>query len=503
MSNRTIERFAFGRMLISWLLVCAAAVLLGGCATRQQARVGDPPTLADQAADTPALLVTIEYPVAVDPSAYPAFRGIWKRSNMRTGHLLGTYRSRYAVEPAVDGMINEQLAKSAFHALTLYRRLTQLLPADRVSLQPREITVDDSGRLAYKRSGPQIPSALLVDFSVSTALYRAVEGRLWYPDTFGTQFGPRAVIFQGVGAGGVEERLLAGWGAPYQDAQGTASSPSYLDVLQWPEERSLVPGYSESASTRPAQKGRYFSFGFLAYSLAAEEAAAWAAAEGSGADPFRDPIDLFAYVVVDLLNEHPELVRQATLAYAEAYDPALAATLGHSGQVTAPHQAYDTFRKCAEVERKMLHAQDTEFAAALRDGEFGSSMRAMLAAELDFERRATALQNQYTAAALAGTVASVTSSVYVAEGLISPQQNLTIQMQLLRSSAERHEAQGDSLHDLASLFARQLSRTLAAQNEYTVAIAGADQKINAQTFADLRTKLQRVYALAAGPVAAQ
>lgn len=470
------------------------AVLFTACQTSQVANPGSPPVLSTTWESAPGVLVTIDFPATIDPAAYNAVRAKWKMHNMQTGHLIGTYQSKYPVEPAIDGVINEQLSKSAYYAALLYQRLCEILPADRVVLQPRVVTISDEGEVFYQPvPGGDMPSALYIDIFIHTVLYRAIEGRAWYPDTFGTDFHPVCAIFDEPAREGTYRRPLAATRAPGETPSGDVAPNTFTGEMNHKLPFEMEKGFTYKKLNRPYTGKGFFGFGWMGFTAQEEDVRQWIQSDRLSDFPHLDVFNLFSYVVVDALKVHPDLVTNATRDYLTIYDPQLASDFAADPMSVEKSKSYGIFRECAQVERTMLRELNQRFTEGLISGDFGTSMQDILSAELDFEKQMIRLRNQYTMMAFASAATSITSNVYTAQGKITPQQNLNVQMQLITNLSNQMTIQQDGLRQIAQLFDDQFNRATGAQREYVIRLAGSSERITAHDFATLREKARNVY----------
>lgn len=160
------------------LVVCSAAVILSGCfgtatlATRDLKynnavntvpdEYGVPAVAAQAVSVTYAPVVALRYVASVDPAHKQKIVEIYRQRNYQfpiTGHEDLYTNIRYSPSALPEG-----IAKTAFHVMGLYRTLRKSLPNARIVLSPAELTINKSGKVAYKQSFRPIPADILIDF---------------------------------------------------------------------------------------------------------------------------------------------------------------------------------------------------------------------------------------------------------------------------------------------------------------------------------------------------
>jgi hypothetical protein len=429
--------------------------LLGGCATAglDVSSLDKPTPLAPTARSAGHGLVQIRFPIITDDEDtfrawYRTFSG-WEGSE----------------EPFPANAHREAVAKTAYYALELYQRMIARLPEQGVLLQPVHVVQGSDG---FRFKSPMVlpPTVMVVDLV-------AYVGR--EPLNAGT-FGDRLSLSMRAATAPEASPTTSG------HLFGSANLKIYENV----------PG-NDGPRFKPGEMVRIAT---KSIDLPASEVEA-ADKPTTGAEngfPSRRVFDGIVSLSSDVLNslDHREALRPGRAAYAEYFDPDLAARIragSVDGADTAKAQLLEQFEK---VEREFLVAQQRSLVDTLYRGPFGNRMRDLRAAELKQQQSHRTRQAVMMATAILGGLATGISTMRTAG---TPQANLALQQQqqFLSSMASlSQEAKSATAAQLVA-FATGVSDLISEQTKSVVTAEGQRAEVTAKDLQGLREQLRAFY----------
>ncbi|MGK2926809.1 MAG: hypothetical protein ACSLE2_14430 [Lysobacterales bacterium] len=414
------------------IVLCCCALLAAGCAGTAKGlkqsvyQPDDTLSLVETGRSDADAMVIIRYPAVIDADAQGAYYSTFSE------HAIGgAYKPGDGPRQESDRIALAIVAKSNYFAMSLFRELSERLPADSVLLSPHLVELDGEGNLVSRPllAAEQIPSVLMIDFSVYshpdsskmmgsppltfgdlvTPLITVHSGRWLRPSTHGLLLSTEPLL----GAAWAQAERQADRQLAARLAGGVAADDRPLDFVHFldrgpPDDRALPlksPDESRrevvAVETHPLEKIR----------MDGEQIAQLPV--NHAVDPFaEDFVKGAATRVVAALNgvDHDRatfLARQAALA---RFDPQL-------GEVFLSHSAAEDVRArlhmaeaLVAAERKFLAAQSASLYAGAYDGPYGDQMRQMLAGEywlLEDRRDLARKQNVGTALAILALAGAV------------------------------------------------------------------------------------------------
>ncbi|HET6565071.1 MAG TPA: hypothetical protein VFG52_06615, partial [Xanthomonadales bacterium] len=384
-------------------------------------------------AELPGALVVIRYPAVVLEEAEESYYRAYVDQSIG-GDVSITHQHRKDTRHLARSVI----AKSSYYAMSLYAELRELLPANKVLLSPHLIYRGESGASSRPLlASEEVPSALVIDFNIYTfpdasqlmdsppitlgdvvTPMFVIQGDSWVrPATFGMLLASEDMLQSSWELSTLQSRkqseaYLSGYSdqfnrpldfvwflearekppmnIPSKGAGG--QDPDVVAVVDYPLEKiqmdaALVAGLDDAGMTDP------FALSFV------RTAAQRVLAE------------------LKLLDLHRATFMSRYRAY-QRFDPELATAM----LARDDSEEYRARLKLAEAvidaELKFLTAQSERMHRGTYYGDFGKSLRSLIAAEygvLEKRRQLAKLQNLTTAL----TVVTMAGSIYATSGVAS------------------------------------------------------------------------------------
>jgi hypothetical protein len=358
------------RQKILLAIASALALASSGCAMIDEVtRPAMPNGLAPRAVAyknamtqyTGAPLVILSYPSALTPGANARVRRAY------IDNPIGSLPNLTLSER--PQAFDEALLKTNYHVHEFYRILSARLPPGSVVLQPAFLDIRGS-EASYMVPNEGIPAALRVDFMMYSHPRLYSNGRPWSPNSYARNLSPLMAIRISAGVASESRSDIAGMDdlPPMPAARGR--QPSIL--LQF---------LAVSKSGKSKQKSRdYKNIPVVEYHIPDDK---WLSFLDSGIDgvpPGHDLFSTYADIVVECLNtiETETAVDGEKAAYYSLYDANAASDSERSALL-------DQF---IDAERQFVHEQGMLYSDNLYRGDFGSSMRERILAEVDTDEKA-------------------------------------------------------------------------------------------------------------------
>jgi hypothetical protein len=431
-SSRLVRRMgAVGVLGMLCLLLNACAGTAKG--VRKSSMASGPVSQSVTLADLPGALVVIRYPAVVLEEAEESYYRAYVDQSIG-GEVSITHQHRKDTRHLARSVI----AKSSYYAMSLYAELRELLPANKVLLSPHLIYRGETGASSRPLlASEEVPSALVIDFNIYT-FPDASQLMDSPPITVGDVVTPMFVI-QGDSwlrpptlgmLLASEDMLQSSWrlSALQSRKQAEAYLAGYADNFNrpldfiWFLESRESPSLSiprKSASGNDPQLAAIVDYALEKIQM---DAALVADLDDSGLkDPFAESFVRTAAQRVLAELRQLDLQRATFMSRYRAYqrfDPELAIAM----LAQADSEEYRTRLRLAEAvidaELKFLTAQSERMYRGTYYGDFGKSIRSLIAAEfgvLEKRRQLAKLQNLTTAL----TVVTAAGSIYATSGLAS------------------------------------------------------------------------------------
>ena len=449
-------------------------------------------------------VVVVRYPSLVADDAMDAFH-----RQLMLAHADAEAPSK-KVAPHAPAMANEILTKTAYYVLELHQTLQRALPPRTVLLQPEQVVVDSTGKLALRPSIAPPPHAVVIDFWIDVASVRFIESRPWFNDTFGRELTARLTIHSADPTLPVSRRLLASTGAPTQAKDGSPgfTFANMLDGVEY-HYRPKASGFDgvPVIKRRPAAAGKYFAFTNRGYACEPEAVYLDAAGpDGTAASPFGAVWELYSNLLVDYLNtlDLASAARPTTSAYASTIDPALANEI-RGGRCGPGDGRYDLVASFAAAERDFVAAQDQAMYRAIYRGPFGDAVRQSRAAEQRVVDAQQASRDRRTQSALLAGLSSFAYSTSAANGAISSQQNALAQATVLGGAVAGGIREQRAVQAVFASMRNHFERIQDAATEVMIRTSKGERRIRASGLAELREQFRQVYAeeFSASPASAR
>jgi hypothetical protein len=424
-------------LLTLWIAGCAGTAKgvrkssMGSGLTSGQ--VSGQASSAAQLAELPGALVVIRYPAVVLEEAEESYYRAYVDQSIG-GEVSITHQHRKDTRHLARSVI----AKSSYYAMSLYAELRELLPANKVLLSPHLIYRGESGASSRPLlASEEVPSALLIDFNVYT-FPDASQLMDAPPITLGDVVTPMFVIHgdswlrpptYGMLLAS-EDMLQSSW--ELSTLQTQQQSDAYLSGYSDRFSRPLDFVWFLESRQKPPLSIPLKGAGGQDPELAAVvgyplekiqmDAALVAGLDDAGLeDPFAVSFVRTAarrvLAELDLLDLRRATFMSRYRAY-QRFDPELAMAM----LAREDSEEYRTRLKLAEAvidaELKFLTAQSERMYRGTYYGDFGKSLRSLIAAEfgvLEKRRQLAKLQNLTTAL----TVVTVAGAAYATSGVAS------------------------------------------------------------------------------------
>lgn len=420
-------------LLTLWLAACAGTAKGVRKSSMGSGQTSGQVPGAAQLAELPGALVVIRYPAVVLEEAEESYYRAYVDQSIG-GEVSITHQHRKDTRHLARSVI----AKSSYYAMSLYAELRELLPANKVLLSPHLIYRGESGASSRPLlASEEVPTALLIDFNVYTfpdasQLMDAppitlgdvvtpmfvIHGESWLrPPTYGMLLAS-------------EDMLQSSWELSTLQAQ--QQSAAYLSGYSDRFSRPLDFVWFLESRQKPALNLPLKGAGGQDPELAAVvdyplekiqmDAALVAGLDDAGLeDPFAVSFVRTAarrvLAELELLDLHRATFMSRYRAY-QRFDPELAMAM----LAREDSEEYRTRLKLAEAvidaELKFLTAQSERMYRGTYYGDFGKSLRSLIAAEfgvLEKRRQLAKLQNLTTAL----TVVTVAGAAYATSGVAS------------------------------------------------------------------------------------
>ena len=485
-------------------------------------------------AEAPAggVLAVIRYPAVVETSAKNAYYKAFENS------VIGGTSSRNGDATQRQSVADSVIVKSNYFALSLYKEMAARLPDHGVLLSPHAVKLDANGKLTSEpiTKAESLPSVVSVDFA--TYSFPDIEKMMSSePLTFGDLVTPLVTVRTDHRASAATQGVLFASAplAPYAAGTGQQKTKDAMDTMQRGQFDTNAPELDFisylSKDTRVNVPTKSLSSGqgrnsIVSYPVEKIKLDGVALSRLNTANDGRvDPLervfsDAMADQIVNIINnadvDRAVMVNKAA-AIAE-YDPSLAA-LTFVGSDKPDHNARLRYaERLLDAERKYLSVQSLRIFDGIHNGEMGSQMRDMIAAEykvLEERRRLAKKQNQATAFAILGAVAA--GAAIANGGGSSRCDNASTQSELndcLRRQ-QRTAIGNNALTNLAiqgaivaateavslnsrskgvgSNYLSSIVPALEQQTSVTVDLLDSSETITAIRYEDLKSKLQNLY----------
>jgi len=512
-----------GLLLLLGLLTCFA---LAGCAgtakgVRKSSMEAPPVTtdaglaanLAARFEHIPGALVVIRYPAVVMEEAEESYYRAYVDQSIG-GDVSITHQHRKDTRHLARSVI----AKSSYYAMSLYAELRDLLPANKVLLSPHLIYRGESGASSRPLlASEEVPSAIVIDFNIYT-FPDASQLMDSPPITVGDVVTPMFVIH------GDNWLRPATYGLLLASEDLLASSWKLSATQSAQQADSLLAGHSDRFS-RPLdfvyflesrdgpvpaipQKG---TGGNATDTIAVQnyplekirmDAALIAALDDSGVtDPFAVSfVHAAAQRVVAELHAM-DLGRGSFMARFRAYDrfdPELATAYLAKTEGEEFRSRLELAEAVIDAELKFLTAQSERMYRGTYFGDFGKSIRSLIAAEygvLEKRRQLARLQNLTTALTVvtmagagyaAGSVSSAASAIPWAGAAATLGFSSILALNNNREARMQSYAIGESF---MSQMAPDLQRYISVQSEVVL----SEKDIFARSYGEFESQVVTLY----------
>lgn len=511
--------------------LCVGAVLLtttiltAGCAStatgsKQSSMVG-----LSQAqplrADAPAggVLAVIRYPAVVETSAKDAYYKAFENS------AIGGPSSRNSDAAQRQSVADSVIVKSNYFALSLYKEMAARLPDHGVLLSPHTVKLDANGKLTSEpiTQAESLPSVVSVDFATYSFpdITKMMSDE---PLTFGDLVTPLVTVRTDHRAAAATQGVLFASAplVPYAAGTGKEKSKDAMNTMQRGQFDTTVPELdfisyitkdtklnvpTKSLNSRPGRNA-VVSYPVEKIKLDGVALSRLNTANDGSVDPLERVFsDAMADQIVNIINnadvDRAVMVNKAA-AIAE-YDPSLAA-LTFVGSDKPDHNARLRYaERLLDAERKYLSVQSLRIFDGVHNGEMGTQMRDMIAAEyvvLQERRKLARKQNQATAFAILGAVAATAAIASGSGGCSSfncsgTEVGNTVLTNLALQGAIFAATEAVSLNSrskaVGSNYLSSIVPALEQQTSVTVDLLDSSETITAIRYEDLKSKLQTLY----------
>jgi hypothetical protein len=423
---------------ICFMALISGVMLLSACAgtakgVRSTSIASSKASSAESLAELPGALVVIRYPAVVLEEAEESYYRAYVDQSIG-GKVSITHQHRKDTRHLARSVI----AKSSYFAMSLYAQLRDSLPANKVLLSPHLIYRGESGASSRPLlASEEVPGALIIDFNVYT-FPDASQLMDSPPITLGDVVTPLFVIhgdsWMRPATYGLllssEDLLNSSWELSMKQSslQAEAMLSGYsdrysrpLDFVYFLESREKPPiaipekkaggssPYTASVEKYPLEKIRM------------DEEQVAGLDDSGNTDPFAESFVRQAAQRVVSELQLLDLKRATFMARYRAYerfDPELA--IAYLARTQG--EEFDSRLKLAEAvidaELKFLTTQSERMYRGTYYGDFGKSIRSLIAAEygvLEKRRQLARLQNLTTAL----TVVTLAGTFYAASGITS------------------------------------------------------------------------------------
>lgn len=427
----TRRGWAIGALGMLCLLLNACAGTAKG--VRKSSMASGPVSQSVTLADLPGALVVIRYPAVVLEEAEESYYRAYVDQSIG-GEVSITHQHRKDTRHLARSVI----AKSSYYAMSLYAELRELLPANKVLLSPHLIYRGETGASSRPLlASEEVPSALVIDFNIYT-FPDASQLMDSPPITVGDVVTPMFVIQGDSWARpptlgmllASEDMLQSSWRLSALQAQKQAEAylAGYADRFNRPldfiwflesRDASSLSIPLKSAGGNDPQQAAVVNYALEKIQM---DSALVAGLDDSGLkDPFAESFVRTAAQRVLAELRLLDLQRATFMSRYRAYqrfDPELAIAM----LAQADSEEYRTRLRLAEAvidaELKFLTAQSERMYRGTYYGDFGKSIRSLIAAEfgvLEKRRQLAKLQNLTTAL----TVVTAAGAAYATSGLAS------------------------------------------------------------------------------------
>ncbi len=503
-------------LLILMLILSLGLSACAGTATgvRKSSLDSKPVTNTSALAELPGALVVIRYPAVVLEEAEESYYRAYVDQSIG-GDVSITHQLRKDTRHLARSVI----AKSSYYAMSLYAELRDLLPANKVLLSPHMIYRGESGASSRPLlASEEVPGAIVIDFNIYTfpdasqlmdsppitvgdvvTPMFVIHGDSWLrPPTYGMLLAS-------------EDLIGSSWGLSALQANNEAASllSGYadrfirpLDFVYFLESRAtpapLIPtkglGGNENALAAiekyPLEKIRM-------------DAGMIAGLDDSGlADPFA--VSFVRNAAQRIVTElHTLDLRRATFVARyrsyERFDPELATAFLAKAQGEEFQTRLQLAEAVIDAELKFLTAQSERMYRGTYYGDFGKSIRSLIAAEygvLEKRRQLARLQNLTTAltvVTLAGTgyaassfTAGVSSAIPWAGAAATLGFSSILALNNNREARIQSYAIGESF---MSQMAPDLQRYISVQSEVVL----SEKDIFARSYGEFESQVVTLY----------
>ncbi len=508
---------------LSALLVILISLGLSACAgtakgvRKSSMDTGQTAALAstvDAIADLPGALVVIRYPAVVLEEAEESYYRAYVDQSIG-GDVSITHQHRKDTRHLARSVI----AKSSYFAMTLYAELRDILPANKVLLSPHLIYRGESGASSRPLlASEEVPSAIVIDFNIYT-FPDASQLMDSPPITVGDVVTPMFVIqgdiwTQAPSFGlllASEDLLESSWALSVTQASHQANSllSGYSDGFNRPLD---FVHYLESRVNAPLAISQRGTAGGVQDVQAVDnyplekirmDAMLVAGLDDAGlSDPFAAAFARNAAQRVIAELQSLELNRATFMSRYRAYarfDPELATAFLAGADSEEFRYRLELAQAVIDAELKFLSAQSERMFRGTYYGEFGKSIRSLIAAEygvLEKRRELATLQNLTTAL----TVVTVAGAAYATSGVASGVSSAipwagaaaTLGFSSILALSNNREARMQSYaigESFMSQMAPDLQRYISVQSEVVL----SEKDIFARSYGEFESQIVTLY----------
>ena len=509
----------FLRALMMAMLVAWFAMAISGCAGTAKGKntsafstvkAGE---VSSQQSSEASALVTIRYPAMIHANAENLYVSSFAIKAIGGQVPYGVHGDRQTSRIA-----QSVIEKSSYYAMSLYQELKKSLPEHSILLSPHIVDWNKERGLFSRPilGAEQVPSVLTIDFSIYS--FPDINELMNSPPvTFGDLVTPLVVVKSNrwvqpsLGGLLVTSPPLASstWRQSLEETensfrlrlddspQQSETSLSFISFLRERDEASLaLPLKSNTDASQQIAAVEQYAL----EKIQMDGAVIAALSEDASIDPFVNAFVRGASNrVVEILNsiDHEKATFFARQAALERFDPELAKVFFVQSEDESVRARLQLAEALIGAEREFLAAQSDSIFDGTYNGNYGSKMRKIIAAEYNMleERRQLARKQNITTAvavvALAGSVygavastAASTAAVTAASGAALAGSGWALH-KTLETKTESKEVNRYFLARMAPAFDRQM----AVQMEWLE----SKEVITARGFAEFRNKTLSLY----------
>ena len=420
----------------------------------------EPVVVPQQLASESVPLVTLTYPETITPRAEAQLLETFKKLKWPAG--CGGFMTKCSDNAHY---LDQIIAKTTYFVPDVYAALTRELPANSVVIQPATLDLDGSGRFTYRLLNAELPSATTLDFIAFVApRINPKDGPSSSAHTHGLYVLPALVASQ-------QSQTRSSDGELFAISQGISPSgvgprPSALAQLatmvgqkRTDPPQGVVVLDDKQLKIADAQ-WKHVETPLLVPALVAELMAG----------------QLRPFVAAVKAMDRQAVERSQLTQYATLYSDAVT----RAGPI-----AWALLPEFLAAEREFMNSDTLEGLKALREGEFGQSMRKMLLAER--QQNKSVARSKWTSALTAG----IGGAFAGASGALSAPQIGQMMVAVIQQQAAIHRA--------GEAFSASVGGVSVAQRSVVIQMGERQETVTARTISELRQKFRELLLAQAVP----